>query len=330
MGRVTYRSPAAASTVKSGQIPVTLPYYPLSIFMNTNYHGVGVAIVTPFNADLSIDFDGFGRIIRHVSDGGVRYIVLQGTTGESPTVTKAEKAQLLNYLKENNPRNLPIVYGVGGNVTAEVVAGMSEIDFEGVHAILSVCPYYNKPGKRGVIEHFMRVADASPVPVILYNIPFRTGINMSAETIVELAQHPNIIGVKEASCVIEQCMEIARDKPDDFLLISGDDVQGVPIVSIGGVGVMSVIANAFPAKFCAMIEAALLGDYATARRELGHFLRIDSLLYEEGNPVGIKNILDMMGLVSADVRLPLMRASDDLSERQRAVLQRDGLLELVA
>lgn len=298
--------------------------------MDTNFHGVGVAIVTPFNADQSLDLDGFGRIVRHVSEGGVRYIVLQGTTGESPTVTKHEKARLLQYLKENNPKNLPIVFGVGGNVTTEVVAGMKDIDFEGVSAILSVCPYYNKPGKRGVIEHFTRIADACPVPVILYNIPFRTGINMSAETICELAQHPNIIGVKEASCVIEQCMEIARDKPDDFLLISGDDVQAVPIISIGGVGVMSVIANAFPAKFTAMIDAALRGDFAFAQRELGHFLRIDPLLYEEGNPVGVKNILELMGLISAEVRLPLLKASADLSERQRVVLQRDGLLELVA
>ncbi len=298
--------------------------------MTTQFHGVGVAIVTPFNADFSIDFDGFSRIIRHVTDGGVRYIVLQGTTGEAPTVTKAEKKQLLQYLKENNPGNLPIVYGVGGNVTSEVVAGMQDIDFDGVDAILSVCPYYNKPGKRGVIEHFTRIADASPVPVILYNIPFRTGINMSAETIVELAQHPNIIGVKEASCVIEQCMEIARDKPDDFLLISGDDVQAVPIISIGGVGVMSVVANAFPAKFTTMIDAALQGDFAFAQNQLGHFLRIDPLLYEEGNPVGIKSILSQMGLISDEVRLPLMRASDDLTGRQRVVLQRDGLLELVA
>jgi len=298
--------------------------------MNSRFHGVGVAIVTPFNADHSIDFDGFGRVIQHISDGGVRYIVLQGTTGESPTVTKAEKKQLLNYLKENNPKNLPIVYGVGGNVTAEVVSGMKTIDFEGVDAILSVCPYYNKPGKQGVIEHFTRIADACPVPVILYNIPFRTGINMTAETTVELAQHPNIIGVKEASCVIEQCMEIARDKPDDFLLISGDDVQGVPIISIGGVGVMSVIANAFPAKFCGLIEAALQGDFKTASRELGHFLRIDPLLYEEGNPVGVKSILDIMGLIEGHVRLPLMKASESLTERQRVVLQQDQLLELVA
>jgi 4-hydroxy-tetrahydrodipicolinate synthase len=297
--------------------------------MYTQFHGVGVAIVTPFNSDHSIDFDGFGRVINHVSEGGVRYIVFQGTTGESPTVTKAEKAQLLTYLKEHNPSNLPIVYGVGGNVTAEVVSGMKTIDFEGVSAMLSVCPYYNKPGKRGVVEHFTRIADASPVPVILYNIPFRTGINMTSETIVELAQHPNIIGVKEASCVIEQCMEIRRDAPDDFLLISGDDVQGIPIISIGGVGVMSVIANAFPARFSGMIDAALQGDFQTARRELGHFLRIDPLLYEEGNPVGIKGILNTIGLISPEVRLPLMRASDDLRERQRAVLQQDSLLEVV-
>jgi 4-hydroxy-tetrahydrodipicolinate synthase len=297
--------------------------------MHTQFHGVGVAIVTPFKEDHSIDFDGFGRVINHVSEGGVRYIVLQGTTGESPTVTKAEKKQLLTYLKENNPRSLPIVYGMGGNVTAEVVAGMKDVDFEGVSAILSVCPYYNKPGKRGVIEHFTRIADASPVPVILYNIPPRTGINMLPETIVELAQHPNIIGVKEASCVIEQCMEIARDAPDDFLLISGDDVQGVPIISIGGVGVMSVIANAFPARFSGMIDAALQGDFQTARRELGHFLRIDPLLYEEGNPVGVKGILETLGLISSAVRLPLMPASEELKVRQRAVLQQDSLLELV-
>lgn len=298
--------------------------------MNTHFHGVGVAIVTPFNADHSIDFDGFARLIQHVSDGGVNYIVLQGTTGESPTVTKSEKKQLLQFVKEHNTRNLPIVYGVGGNVTPEVVAGMKDIDFEGVDAILSVCPYYNKPGKRGVIEHFTQVADACPVPVILYNIPPRTGINMSAETVCTLAEHPNIIGVKEASCIIEQCMEIARDKPEDFLLISGDDVQAVPIISIGGVGVMSVIANAFPAKFSGLVNAALEGDFAFARKELGHFLRIDPLLYEEGNPVGVKKILEILGIANSDVRLPLVKASDDLGERIKAVLKQDSLVELVA
>ncbi|KAA9356755.1 4-hydroxy-tetrahydrodipicolinate synthase [Larkinella humicola] len=298
--------------------------------MNARFHGVGVAIVTPFNDDLTIDFDGFGRVVQHITDGGVDYIVLQGTTGESPTVTKSEKKQLLQYLKENNPKKLPIVYGIGGNATPEVIETIKDTDFEGIDAILSVCPYYNKPGRRGVIEHFTRIADASPVPVILYNIPPRTGINMTAETVCTLAEHPNIIGVKEASCIIEQCMEIVRDKPEDFLLISGDDVQGVPIISIGGVGVMSVVANALPAKFTNMIHAALQGDFAFARTELGHFLRIDPLLYEEGNPVGIKKILEILGLISSTVRLPLYTASDDLGDRMREVLQRDKLVELVA
>ena len=291
----------------------------------SHLHGTGVAIITPFTEDHSINFGDFRRVIQHVSDGGVQYIVLQGTTGESPTVTKAEKAQLLAFLKENNPRNLPIVYGIGGNATAEVLQTIQDTDLAGVSAILSVCPYYNKPSQRGVIEHFRRIADASPVPVILYNIPFRTGINMTAETICTLAQHPNIIGVKEASCVIEQCMEIARDKPEDFLLISGDDVQAVPIISIGGVGVMSVIANAFPAKFSALIASALAGDFVSARSELSHFLQIDPLLYEEGNPVGVKKIMELQCLISSEVRLPLVKASDDLGYRIRDVLKQDGL-----
>ncbi len=293
---------------------------------HSRFHGTGVAIVTPFTTNHDIDFEGFRRVVQHVSDGGIQYIVLQGTTGESPTVSKAEKAQLLAFLKENNPRNLPIVYGIGGNATAEVLQTIQETDLAGVSAMLSVCPYYNKPSQRGVIEHFKRIADASPVPVILYNIPFRTGINMTAETICTLAQHENIIGVKEASCVIEQCIEIARDKPADFLLISGDDIQAVPIISIGGVGVMSVVANAFPAKFSALIASALAGDFVTARHELSHFLQIDPLLYEEGNPVGVKKILEIQGFISSEVRLPLMKASDKLGERIREVLMRDGLL----
>ncbi len=291
--------------------------------MNTAFHGVGVAIVTPFHADLSIDFAGFGRVIQHVSNGGVDYIVLQGTTGEAPTITRSEKKQLLDYLRANNPRKLPIVYGIGGNVTPDVIQTIQDTDLSGVDAILSVCPYYNKPGRRGLIEHFTRVADASPVPVILYNIPPRTGINMAAYTVCELAQHPNIIGIKEASCIIEQCMEIVRDKPDDFLLISGDDVQAVPIMSIGGVGVMSVVANAFPARFASLIHAAGRGDFATARQELMHFLRLDPLLYEEGNPVGIKQILHILDLIEPTVRLPLSAASASLDERLRAVIQQD-------
>jgi 4-hydroxy-tetrahydrodipicolinate synthase len=289
-------------------------------------YGVGVALVTPFHEDGAIDWAGLERLLQHVSEGGVQYLVVQGTTGESATTTKAEKKALLDFVKTNNPRRLPVVYGVGGNNTPEVVRYLSETDFDGVTAILSVCPYYNKPGARGVIAHYEAVADAAPVPVVMYNIPGRTGINMSSATTLTLAQHHNIVGIKEASCIIEQCMEIYRGKPDDFLLISGDDVQAVPIIAIGGVGVMSVIANAVPGRFSKMIAAALAGDYATARRELGHFLAIDPHLYEEGNPVGVKKILEIMGVCSSGVRLPLVKASDELGEKIRLVLERDELL----
>jgi len=296
----------------------------------TQFHGTGVALVTPMHPDGSLDFAGLERLLRHVTEGGVSYLVVQGTTGESATTTKAEKKEVLNFVKTHNPAGLPVVYGVGGNNTPEVVEYIQETDFDGVSAILSVCPYYNKPGKRGVIAHYSALADACPVPVIMYNIPGRTGINMTPETTVELAQHPNIIGIKEASCIIEQCLEIYRDKPDDFLLISGDDVQAVPIIAIGGVGVMSVIANAVPGRFSRMIRAALNGDFATARRELGHFLAIDPHLYEEGNPVGVKKILELMGVCNADVRMPLMKASDELGAKIQRVLEKDELMVPVA
>lgn len=293
--------------------------------MRPKFHGVAPALVTPMLADGSIDFEGLKRLLDHVSEGGVDYLVVQGTTGESATTSKEEKTEVLEFVKKNNPKSLPIVYGIGGNNTPEVVKYIQETDFEGVDAILSVCPYYNKPGARGVIAHYTAIADASPVPVIMYNIPGRTGINMSAETVLTLAKHPNIIGIKEASCVIELCMEIYKGKPEDFLLISGDDVQGVPIIAVGGVGVMSVIANAIPDKFTKMIHAALDGDFATARKNLGTFLAIDPLLYEEGNPVGVKKILELKGITGSDVRLPLVKASDDLGERMKVVIAKDNL-----
>lgn len=294
--------------------------------MRPKFHGVGVALVTPFKKNLTIDWEGLERMIQHVSDGGVDYLVIQGTTGESATISKSEKKKILAFVKEKNKKQLPIVFGVGGNDTKKVLEEIKDTDFEGVDAILSVCPYYNKPGQKGVTEHFTRIADACPVPIILYNIPGRTGINMNAETVSILANHPNIIGVKEASCVIEQCMEIIRDCPVNFLLISGDDVQATPIISIGGVGVMSVIANAFPKEFSSLINTALDGNFASARTKLSQFLRIDSLLYEEGNPVGVKKILETLGVIKSYVRQPLLPASKDLGKRQTAVLKRDGFI----
>jgi 4-hydroxy-tetrahydrodipicolinate synthase len=293
--------------------------------MRPKFHGVAPALTTPMLEDGSIDFDGLKKLLQHVSDGGVDYLVVQGTTGESATTDKEEKKSILEFIKANNPKNLPIVYGIGGNNTPEVVKEIQSTDFQGIDAILSVCPYYNKPGARGVIAHYTAIADACPVPVIMYNIPGRSGINMSAATTLELAKHPNIIGIKEASCIIEQVMEINKDKPEDFLIISGDDVQGVPIIACGGVGVMSVIANAVPAKFSEMIHSALDGNFLKARTMLGNFLAIDPLLYEEGNPVGVKKILEIKGICGSDVRLPLVKASEELGERMEVILAKDKL-----
>jgi 4-hydroxy-tetrahydrodipicolinate synthase len=294
--------------------------------MRPKFHGVAPALVTPMYPDNSIDFVGLKNLINHVTEGGVDYMVVNGTTGESATTTISEQKQVLDFVKENNYKKLPIVFGIGGNDTAKIIQRIKETDLTGVDAILSVCPYYNKPSSRGVIAHYSAIADASSIPVIMYNIPGRTGINMSSATTLKLAEHPNIIGIKEASCIIEQVMEIVRDKPDDFLLISGDDVQGVPIIVNGGVGVMSVIANAIPAKFTQMIHAALDGNLKEANQHLKSFLAIDPLLYEEGNPVGVKTILKILGICGNDVRLPVFKASDELVEKIKATLVADNLI----
>ncbi|MHA8068518.1 4-hydroxy-tetrahydrodipicolinate synthase [Aquirufa ecclesiirivi] len=289
------------------------------------FHGVAPALITPMLSDRTIDWKALENLIQYVTSGGVDYLVVQGTTGESVTTSADEKKKIIATVQEANTKNLPIVYGLGGNHTENLMAQIKQTSFDGIDAILSVCPYYNKPSARGVIQHYRAVADASPVPVILYNIPGRTGINLSPETILTLAEHPNIIGVKEASCVIEQCMEIAAHKPADFLLISGDDVQAVPIISVGGVGVMSVIANAFPHQFSQMIHAALAGDFAEARKSLGSFLAIDPYLYEEGNPVGVKKILALKGMIQAQVRMPLAEASEELGLKLNRIIQQENL-----
>lgn len=290
------------------------------------FHGVAPALVTPMLADRSIDWNGLTNLIQHVTQGGVDYLVVQGTTGESATTTADEKKRIVATIKESNSTNLPIVYGLGGNNTESLISQIKNTDFEGIDAILSVCPYYNKPSARGVIAHYQAVADACPVPVIMYNIPGRTGINMTAETVLTLAEHKNIIGIKEASCIIEQCMEIAFHKPEDFLLISGDDVQAVPIISIGGVGVMSVIANAFPRQFSDMIHAALAGDYKSAQKALAAFLTIDPYLYEEGNPVGVKKILALKGMIQGQVRMPLAEGSDALGKKLEQIIKQENLI----
>ena len=276
--------------------------------------GTGVALVTPFNENYEIDFPALKKLLRHTAKG-VDYYVVMGTTGESVTVSAAEKKKILQFVKENNTAKLPVVYGIGGNNTQSVLDAIKDTDFKGVDAVLSVSPYYNKPSQAGIIRHFETIADACPVPVILYNVPGRTSSNLTAETTLKLAEHPNITGIKEASGNIEQCMKIAREKPKDFLLISGDDLLTVVLYSMGARGVISVLANAFPEIFRKAKEAAFSGNFAMASQQMFKLLEVNSLMYEEGNPVGIKQLLAEMGICKNLVRLPLVPASASLRER---------------
>ncbi|MBC5773205.1 4-hydroxy-tetrahydrodipicolinate synthase [Pontibacter sp. KCTC 32443] len=277
--------------------------------------GTGVALVTPFTKDLAVDYNGLAKLLDFVLDGGVDYIVINGTTAESVTTTAEEKKQLLQTIKQHVNGRVPLVYGLGGNNTQELLNSFATTDLNGIDAILSVSPYYNKPSQQGIYQHYVAVADASPVPVILYNVPGRTGSNITAETTIKLAAHPNIIGIKEASGNLEQCMAIAKHKPADFMLISGDDVLTLPMISIGAVGVISVLANAFPEKFSNMIRLGLNYDFAQASKLLYDFVDINPLMYEEGNPVGVKALLERFGVCEAAVRMPLVEASAGLRDR---------------
>jgi 4-hydroxy-tetrahydrodipicolinate synthase len=277
-------------------------------------HGTGVALITPFTSTGDIDFDGLARLLKHTAKG-VDYYVVMGTTGESATVTHEEKLAILDFVKQNNPKRLPIVYGIGGNNTAEVINQISNTDLKGVSALLSVSPYYNRPSQDGIVEHFLYAAAVSPIPVILYNVPGRTGSNITAETTLRLAEIPNIIGIKEASGNLEQCMRILRKAPKDFLMISGDDLLTAPILSLGGVGVISVLANAYPEVFKAMHAAAVKRDFKKAASETFKLLDINGLMYEEGNPSGIKYLLSLMKICGQATRLPMMPPSKPLQER---------------
>lgn len=278
------------------------------------FFGTGVALVTPLNSNGSIDFTSLKKLLAHTAKG-VDYYVVMGTTGESATMTKDEKKEVLKFVLKNNPKKLPIVYGIGGNNTAAVLEEIAVTNFRGVSAVLSVSPYYNKPSQEGIYQHFKKIADASPVPLILYNVPGRTSSNISADTTLRLAQHKNIMGVKEASGNLEQCMKIAKDKPANFLLISGDDLLTVPICSVGGVGVISVLANAFPVIFQKMTEYALAGNYGKAKVEVFKLLAINGPMYEEGNPTGVKYLLSLLKICSPHVRLPLVEPSAGLKKK---------------
>lgn len=279
------------------------------------FRGTGVALVTPFTKALTVDYDAIRKHLDFVLDGKVNYLVVNGTTAESATTTAAEKAEILKQVKQHVNGRVPIMYGLGGNNTLQVTETIATTDFEGIDAILSVSPAYNKPSQQGIYQHFIHIAEASPVPVMLYNVPSRTGSNMTADTTLKLALHHNIFGIKEASGNLEQCMSIAKHRPEGFLLISGDDMLTVPMVSFGAEGAISVLANAFPEKFSQMVQYALEDNFKEAASLLLSLTDISPLMYEEGNPVGVKVLLERFGICNAHVRLPLVDASSGLKDK---------------
>ena len=281
--------------------------------------GTGVALVTPFNEDGSVDFDGLKNLLEFTGEH-VNYYVVMGTTGESATCTTEEKQAILDFVKTNNTKNLPIVYGIGGNNTKAVVEQIEHTNLEGVTAILSVSPYYNKPSQNGLIAHYQYIADRSPLPIILYNVPGRTGSNILAETTLKLAQHPNIIGVKEAVGQLEQTEQIAKNKSDDFLLISGDDLLTAEMIEQGGIGAISVLANGFPKEFSEAVNYGLAGQHSEAKAKFEEFASINPLMYAESNPVGVKEVLRFKGVCGNQVRLPLVKASEELSQQIDSLL----------
>lgn len=280
-----------------------------------NLKGTGVALVTPFLKNGKIDFDSLTKIVNHVIKGGVNYLVVMGTTGESVTLSREEKKSILDFIIQINKNRVPLVYGVGGNNTADVVHQLHELPSAGVDAVLSVSPYYNKPNQRGIIQHFKTVAVESPYPVILYNVPGRTGSNMTAETTLTLAQEKNIAGIKEASGNVEQIMYIINHRPKDFLVISGDDGITFPLIACGADGVISVIANAWPAPFSKMVKLALENKIPEARKLHYQLSDIIPLLFAEGSPSGIKYILSEMKLCNNQFRLPVYPVSKSLQDK---------------
>jgi 4-hydroxy-tetrahydrodipicolinate synthase len=279
--------------------------------------GTGTALITPFNNDHSIDFDALSRIIEQQITGGTNYFVMLGTTGESATLSNEEKSAVVSHIKKVNAGRLPLVLGVGGNNTSDVVEKLTSLDSDGLTAILSVSPYYNKPNQQGIIYHYNEVANASPLPIILYNVPGRTGSNMTASTQLELAKHPNIVATKEASGNMEQVMSILKDKPADFLVISGDDALTFPILACGGSGVISVINHIFPRTFSGMVKSALQGDFIAAKAAHERVLESSIAIFADGSPGGIKTMLHEKQLCGTAVRPPLWQVNAQVDDNLR-------------
>lgn len=286
-----------------------------------NLEGLGVALVTPFRKDKEIDYDALGHLVDHCIEGGANYLVVLGTTGETPTLMEDEKRVVREFIRTHVDGRVPLVLGHGGNNTRALVKALEEESFEGFDAILSVVPYYNKPSQEGLYQHYRTIAEASPLPVILYNVPGRTGVNMTAETTLRLANGcPNIIGIKEASGNFSQIDSIIKNKPKDFQVISGDDGITYPLMTLGAVGVISVIGNAYPKEFGRMVRLCLKGKFKEALPIHHRFTELFGLLFVDGNPAGVKCALNARGLCENELRLPLVPTRVSTNEKIHKIM----------
>jgi 4-hydroxy-tetrahydrodipicolinate synthase len=286
------------------------------------FRGTGVAMITPFKSDTSIDFKALEKVVNHIIDGGVNYLVLLGTTSEAVTLSAEEKEAVVSYVIEINNNRVPIVVGIGGNCTQQVVTSILRTDFSGISGILSVAPYYNKPGQKGIYQHFKAIAEVTPVPIIIYNVPGRTSSNIDADTCVKLAwDFKNIVAVKEASGDLNQVMKIIRDSPDDFMVISGDDMISLPLIACGCDGVISVLGNAFPAEWSEMIRVALKSNVKQAAEIHYKYLEMIELMFVDGNPAGVKGILQNLGICQNSVRLPLTSLTRNTASKITSIME---------
>ncbi len=286
------------------------------------FRGLGVAVVTPFTLGGAVDYPALKRLIRYQLDSGVDFLCILATTGETPCLTLDEKNKITELVKEENKGLVPILKYCGGNNTAAVIEEMKATDWSGIDGILSICPYYNKPSQEGLYQHFKAIASASPLPVVMYNVPGRTGVNMKAETTVRLAHDcENIVGIKEAAGSLEQVDEIIKGKPDRFDIISGDDALTFSMIASGAAGVISVIGNALPREFSRMIRLEFQGEYEAARRIHHMFTELYSLLFVDGNPAGVKALLNDMGYIENVLRLPLVPTTIKTKEKMADILK---------
>ncbi|MDU1891362.1 MAG: 4-hydroxy-tetrahydrodipicolinate synthase [Dysgonomonas sp.] len=287
-----------------------------------NLRGMGVALITPFKEDESVDYDALLRLVDYQLQNGTDYLVVLGTTAETPTLTEDEKKRVVELIVNRVNGQIPIILGLGGNNTRSIVNQLKENDFSGIDGILSVVPYYNKPSQEGIYQHYKAIAEASPLPIVSYNVPGRTGVNMTADTTLRIANDfPNIVAVKEASGNMTQMDDIIKRKPEHFDVISGDDGVTFPLISLGAIGVISVIGNAFPREFSRMTRLALEGDYSSALSIHHSFNELFNLLFVDGNPAGVKCMLNMMGYIENKLRLPLVPTRITTYEQIRNVLR---------